>query len=93
MLKPKRIWRTPLTITLLTSCKNRTEIGRKLKERFSKAQREDLRYIPKLITEDHNKVLGKAIEILEVEMAVNQMVKDKAPGLDGFTSNFFHVGW
>ena len=27
------------------------------------AQREVLRYIPKLITEDHNKVLGKAIEM------------------------------
>ena len=34
LLKPKRIWRTLLTITLLTSCRNRREIGRKLKERF-----------------------------------------------------------
>ena len=57
------------------------------------AQREVLRHIPKLITEDHNKVLGKAIETSEVEMEVNKMVKDKAPSLDGFTSNFFHAGW
>ena len=30
------------------------------------SQREVLRHIPKLITEDHNKVLGKAIEMSEV---------------------------
>ena len=57
------------------------------------AQREVLRHIPKLIMEDHNKVLGKAIEMSEVEMVVNQMVKDKASGPHGFTSNFFHAGW
>ena len=57
------------------------------------AQREVLRYFPKLITEDHNKVLGKAIEMSEFEMEVTQMAKDKASGPDGFTSNFFHTGW
>ena len=49
------------------------------------AQREFLRYIPKLIMEDHNKVLGKAIEMSEVEMVVNQMVKDKVSSPNDFT--------
>ena len=38
-------------------------------------------------------MLGKAIEMSEVEMAMNQMVRDKGLGPDGFTSNFFHAGW
>ena len=29
----------------------------------------------------------------EVEEVVNQMALGKAPGLDGFTSNFFHYFW
>ena len=57
------------------------------------AHREVLRHIPKLIMEDHNKVLGKSIEMSEVEMVVSQLAKDKAPGPNGFTSNFFHAGW
>ena len=43
--------------------------------------------------EDHNQILEKAIEMVEVENAVKQMAKDKAPGPNGFTTNFFHVGW
>ena len=57
------------------------------------AQREVLSHIPKLITEDHNQILGKSIKMVEVKNVVNQMAKDKAPGLDGFTTNFFHAGW
>ena len=52
-----------------------------------------LSHIPKLITDDHNQILGKAIEIMEVMTAVKQMEKDKAPGPDGFTTNFFHACW
>ena len=29
----------------------------------------------------------------EVEIAMNQMAKDKAPGPDGFTTNSFHASW
>ena len=29
----------------------------------------------------------------EVEELFKKMVKDKGPGMDGFTTNFFHVGW
>ena len=57
------------------------------------AQREVLSHIPKLITEDHNQILDKFIEIAKVENVVNQMANDKAPGLDVFTTNFFHAGW
>ena len=42
--------------------------------------------------EDHNQILGKSIEMAEVEIVVNQMPKDKVLGPDGFTTNFFHVG-
>ena len=52
-----------------------------------------LSHIPNIITEDHNQILGKAIKMVEVENVVKQMAKDKAPGLDGFTTNFFHVCW
>ena len=50
------------------------------------AQREVLSHIPKIITEDHNQILEKAIEMVQVENAVKQMAKDKAPGPDGFTT-------
>ena len=56
------------------------------------AQREVLSHIPKIITDDHNQILGKSIEMMEVETTVKQMEKDKSPGLDGFTINFFHAG-
>ena len=49
------------------------------------AQREVLSHIPKLIRDEHNQILGKSIEIKEVETAVNQMEKDKALGPNGFT--------
>ena len=29
----------------------------------------------------------------ELEVAVKQMARDKAPGPDGFTTNFFQEGW
>ena len=57
------------------------------------AQREVLIHIPKLITDEHNQILGKAIEMTEVETAVKQMAKDKSLGPNGFTTNFFHACW
>ena len=57
------------------------------------SQREVFSHIPKIITDDHNQILGKAIEMMEGETVVKQMEKHKAPGLDGFTTNFFHAGW
>ena len=57
------------------------------------AQREVLSHIPKIIMEDHNQLLGKSIEMTEVETTIKQMEKDKALQPNGFTTNFFHAGW
>ena len=57
------------------------------------AHREVLNHIPKLITDEHNQILGKATEITEVETAVKQMETYKAPGPNGFTTNLFHACW
>lgn len=46
--------------------------------------------IPKLISEEHNQMLLKPVDIQEVEIVVRQLKAGKAPGPDGFTSNFFH---
>ena len=63
------------------------------KEDREEAQREVFRHIPKLITDEQNHILGKSIEMTKVEMVVKQMEKDKAPGPNGFTMNFFHACW
>lgn len=49
--------------------------------------------IPKLVTLDHNAMLMRPIEHEEVEEAVFQMEKGKAPGPDGFTVDFFQQCW
>ena len=51
------------------------------------------RNIPKIISDDHHHMLGKPIDMEDVEVMINQMAKEKSPGLDGFTSNFFHACW
>ena len=48
-----------------------------------------MHHIPKLVTSEHNMLLVRAIEMVEVEEAVFQMEKGKAPGPDGFTVDFF----
>ena len=60
---------------------------------MEESQREELIHIPKIIMEDHNQILGKSIEMVEVENVVKQMAKDKSSGPDGFTTNFFHDVW
>jgi hypothetical protein len=47
------------------------------------------RHIPKLVTPEHNIMLMRHIEQMEVKEAVFQMEKGKAPGPDGFTIDFF----
>eukprot|EP00253_Pinus_taeda_P010687 PITA_10687 len=49
-----------------------------------------LQHIPKIITEEHNQLLLRLVTLLEVETAMNQLKEGKAPGPNGFTSNFFH---
>eukprot|EP00253_Pinus_taeda_P030007 PITA_30007 len=52
-----------------------------------------LRNIPKLISEEHNHLLLIPVDLQKVEEAVRQLKAGKAPGPDGFTSNFFHNFW
>ena len=49
--------------------------------------------VPRLVTGENNEMLNKPNGMQEVEEAVNQMALGKAPGPDGFTSNFFHFFW
>ncbi len=51
---------------------------------------EVLQHIPKIITDDHNFMLMKPIDLEEVEMVVKKITVDNAPGLDGFTTSFFY---
>ena len=51
------------------------------------------RFIPRIITNEHNEMPTKPISMNEVEEVVQQMALGKAPGPDGFTTNFFHLFW
>eukprot|EP00253_Pinus_taeda_P032481 PITA_32481 len=51
------------------------------------------RNIPKIVSKEHSQLLLKPVDLQEVELAVCQLKVRKAPGLDGFTSNFFHSFW
>ena len=49
--------------------------------------------MPKVITEEHNQLLLRPIKPEEVDAAMKQLKEGKAPGLDGFSTNFFHAFW
>eukprot|EP00253_Pinus_taeda_P026164 PITA_26164 len=49
--------------------------------------------IPRLVTEDQNKALMRAVTLEEIEETVKAMKKGTAPGPDGFTVDFFQAGW
>ena len=42
---------------------------------------------------ENNEILIILVAMQEVEEVVHQMALVKAPGMDGFTSNFFHHFW
>lgn len=50
-------------------------------------------HIPRIITEEHNNKLLQPTSLKEIEEAMNQLKDGKAPGLDGFTANFYHEFW
>ena len=52
-----------------------------------------MRFIPSLLSHEQNKLLMKAISLVEVEEAVFQMIKGKSLGPNGFTVNLFHHFW
>ena len=49
--------------------------------------------IPRSVSREDNENLNKPISMQEVEEALSQMAQGKAPGPDGFTTNFFHFFW
>lgn len=49
--------------------------------------------IPRIITKEHNQLLLRLVTMMEVESASAQLKDGKAPGPDGFTSNFYHHFW
>ena len=49
--------------------------------------------LPAVITQEHNEMMKKPLDIQEVEEAMNQMTVGKVSGLYGFTTNFFHYFW
>jgi hypothetical protein len=49
--------------------------------------------IPTLITQEHNESLMTPITQAEVDQAIQDLPTGKAPGLDGFTTDFFHSCW
>ena len=51
------------------------------------------RNVPKIITEEHNKLLLHPILQQEVDTAMHQLKEGKSPGPDGFTTTFFHIFW
>jgi hypothetical protein len=51
------------------------------------------RHVPSLVTPEQNASLLRPITIEEVDQALQETPKDKAPGPDGFTSDFFHHCW
>ena len=50
-------------------------------------------HVPSLVTPKQNATLMCPITIEEVDQAFQDTPKDKAPGPDGFTSDFFHHCW
>eukprot|EP00253_Pinus_taeda_P016855 PITA_16855 len=87
-----------------TSVQTHHEISNLLINHFSQIAREPdidkeeaikdlLTSIPKLITEDQNKALNRAITMEEVEEAVKDMPNGKAPRPDGFTIDFYKACW
>lgn len=52
-----------------------------------------MQHVPSLVTLDQNSALLRPIAIEEVVHALQDTPKCKAPGPDGFTSDFFHHCW
>jgi hypothetical protein len=50
-------------------------------------------HVPALVTQEQNATLLRPFTIEEVDQALQDTPKCKAPGPDGFTSNFFHYCW
>jgi len=51
------------------------------------------RHVPSLVTQEQNPALLRPFTIEEVDQALQDTPKCKAPSPDGFTSDFFHYCW
>ena len=51
------------------------------------------KHIPKILTEDHNKILLRKFSLQEVEDVVMGIPNGKELGLDGFTIDFYKAWW
>jgi hypothetical protein len=51
------------------------------------------RAIPKLVSKEHNNNLMRSVTLAEVEETIKEIPQGKAPGPDGFTTNFFQACW
>jgi exonuclease III len=51
------------------------------------------RHIPTIVTPEQNAALTRPITQEEVDQAIRDMPSGKAPGPDGFTTDFFHHCW
>ena len=52
-----------------------------------------LKFIPKLVTAEDNKILNRPINLEKVRTMVFNTSPDKSPGLDGFQAFFFQKCW
>lgn len=50
-------------------------------------------HIPALVSQEHNDLLMRPVEMQELEEVIKQMEGGKAPGPYNFTTNFFHSCW
>lgn len=50
-------------------------------------------HITSLITDEHNQMLFRLVQLQEVDQAMAQLKVGKAPQPDGFTTNLFHFFW
>jgi exonuclease III len=59
----------------------------------SEAIKQITKCVPALVTREQNEALLRPFTIEEVDQALQDTPKCKAPGPDGFTSDFFHYCW
>jgi hypothetical protein len=65
----------------------------KTREERMKSIQRVTRHIPSLVTPEQNLALTQPITQEEVDQAIKSMPPGKAPGPDGFTTDFFHHCW
>ena len=73
-------------INYFQDCLNNYEVSNQT------AQMEMLRSIPKIISDEDNKLLNKPLTLEEIKATLFSINLDKSPGPDGFQALFFQKG-